>query len=174
MAEVGRRVNAVVYPQTGTRCKTSKQTVSNVITKMQRNGWGLVAPQMDRSKARYNKQIFDDEEQMSIKTAVRQKKLKVGQLGTQFSKKKGREVVITQATGRRILKRQINGQPSMWPAAPKNMKVGGRTDHHRRCRLYQAMWIIDKGQDYINGMLMADESKMRFQIPTSSIYPSKK
>ena len=131
---------------------------------MHRNGWGLVAPQMDRSKARYNRQIFDDEEQVSIKLLVKQNKLKVGQLGTQFSKKKGKNMTISSTTGRRILKRAHTGTPSMWPAVPKKMKVGGRTDHHRRCRLEQAIWIIRMGQDYVNGMLMADESKMTFRI----------
>jgi len=164
MAEVGRRVNAIQNPQTGNKLKTSKQTVSNVITKMQRSGWGFVAPQMDRRQTRYNKTIFDESEQVSIRTAVKEKKLKVGQLGTQFSKKKGKDVVISSATARRILKRPLAGKPSMWPAVPKRMKIGGRTDHHRRCRLFQALWIIDKGQDYVDGMIMADESKMRFKI----------
>ncbi len=162
IAEVRRRVQDISYQ--GVELTTGKTTVANVITKMQRCGWGFVAPQMDRRQSRYNSKIFDISEQLSIRDAVRNGKLKVGELSTQFSKKKGKEVEIKSATARRILKRQLAGQPSMWPAKPKRMKVGGRTDHHRRCRLQQAFWIIDKGQAYVDGMIMADESKMKFRI----------
>lgn len=51
----------------------------------------------------------------------------------------------------------------MLPAKLKRLRVGGETPHHDRCRLHEALFLKMKGQDYINGMFHADESKMKFK-----------
>ena len=60
------------------------------------------------------------------------------------------------------MKKQLGDEPSHVAAKPKGRKVGGMTAHHNKAILTEARYWISKTQNEIDGMVFADESKMRF------------
>ena len=61
------------------------------------------------------------------------------------------------------MKKQLGDERSHVAAKPKGFKVGGMTAHHNKVKLTEARDWNNKPQDEINGMVFADESKMRFR-----------
>ena len=70
---------------------------------------------------------------------------------------------MSSSSARRFLKRKLGDEASLVAAKPKGMKVGGLTAHHNRCRLAEARFWKSKDQDFIDGIWMADESKITFR-----------
>ena len=51
----------------------------------------------------------------------------------------------------------------MVAARPKGMRIGGNTAHHNKCRLIEARYWKSQGQDVVDGIFFADETKIAFR-----------
>lgn len=90
-------------------------------------------------------------------------KLKSTQVATVWSDKKGKQIPVSASSVRRCLKRKFPDEPSMVAARPKGMRVGGNTAHHNKCRLMEARYWKSQGQDVVDGIFFADETKIAFR-----------
>ena len=142
---------------------TNQAQVYNWVKRVRDNNWQVTDTKTDYSKTSQNSRKFFEAEQKRIRDAIRNKKLKSHELPTVWSDKEQDVVSVSATSARRYLKRKYSDEPSMIPAKPKGMTVGGETPHHARCRLHESLLLKMKGQDYINGMFHADESKMKFK-----------
>lgn len=160
-ARVVRTVNQQKYGRQF--LKTNHAQVSDWVGRMRQNGYKFTAVKIDYSRSRYNRKRFFDAEQRRIRDLVREEKLKSTQVATVYSDKERKQIPVSASSTRRFLKRKFPDEPSMVAARPKGMKVGGNTAHHNKCRLIEAKYWRSKGQDFIDRMFFADESKITFR-----------
>ena len=118
--------------------KTNHVQVSNWAARVSQNKYQVTSTATDYSKTSQNRRKFFDAEQLRIRARVKAEKLKSTQVVTVFSDKKQEQVEVSASTVRRALKRKFEDEPSMLPARPKGMRVGGETAHHNKCRLLEA------------------------------------
>ena len=126
--------------------KTNHVQVSNWAARVRQNKYQVTNTATDYSKTSQNRRKFFDAEQLRIRARVKAEKLKSTQVVTVFSDKKQEQVEVSASSVRRALKRKFEDEPSMLPARPKGMRVGGETAHHNKCRLLEAQYLKGKGQ----------------------------
>ena len=71
---------------------------------------------------------------------------------------------IAPASIRRLAKRKFEDEPPLMVSVPKGRKIGGDTAHHNKARLHEARYWLSQGQEYVNGLWFADETKMKFSL----------
>ena len=159
-----RVMNAVNQQYYGpTRMKTNPQTVSDWIRRVRENDYKVTSCEQDYSQSSQNRRQFYEAEQKRMRDFIREEKLKCTEIASVYSDKKKKQIPVSKSTARRYMKIQLDGEPSHVAAKPKGHKIGGMTAHHRKCRLVEARFWNNQPQRKINGMVFADESKMRFR-----------
>lgn len=144
--------------------KTNKAQVSDWVGRLRQNGYCITSVLVDYSRSSQNGRVFFEDEQRRIREEVHAQKLKSHEVTTVYSDRLGGQVAVSPATVRRALKRKgVGGRPGMVAAVPKGMKVGGDTAHHNKCRLLEAQYWLDQGQDFVDNMFFADASKITFK-----------
>ncbi len=159
--QVLKNINGRMYD--GEPLNTVKSVVSDWCTKVKQNGWRVVAVQTDYTKSSQNRRKFYHNEQKAIRDKCLNDGLKANKIGKIYSEKEQKYIDVSASSARRALKRKLSNEPSCWPAKPKGLRVGGRTPHHDRCRLYEANWWLTRGQEFVDGVWMADETKIQFR-----------
>ena len=153
----------------------SKQVVSLWAKRVRNNDWEMTNTSQDYSHNRENATKFGSDERRRIHEELMKPHKKCGDIIVVHSTKENKHIEISSSSVRRIAKSQLDGGPtqggtvSLQPAAPKLRKIQGDTAHHNKMRLREAEFWISKGQEYVNGLWFADESKMTF-----SCSPNKK
>jgi hypothetical protein len=148
----------------------SRETVSRWCGKVRGSDYKPTALLSNYHRSAQNAQKLNVDEQKQLRKKVRDEKLKCGEVVKVYAEKYQREVTISAATVRRTLKRRFSDEPSMVPAVPKPMKIGGKSPHHNRCRLIEAQYWVSQPQSVINKIWFADEKKVTFrEHPNRSI-----
>jgi hypothetical protein len=164
--EVIEAVNSQYYGRT--KLETNRTTVSEWVGRVRQNNYQVTNCEQDYTNSSQNRRRFYDNEQQRIRDIIREEKWKSTEIGSVYSDKEKKQITVSATSARRIMKRPFRGEPSMLPAKPKRMKVGGRTAHHRKCRLVEAKFWKKQPQEIINGIWFADESKMTFRVHKNS------
>ena len=159
--KVMRSVNEQFYGNS--RMKTTPQQVSEWVRRVRENNYDVTSCKQDYSESSQNSRLFYEAEQKRIRDYIREEKLKCTEIESVWSDKEQKLITVSASSARRIMKKQLGDEPSHVAAKPKGFKVGGMTAHHNKARLTEARYWNNKPQDEINGMVFADESKMRFR-----------
>ena len=159
--KVMRSVNEQFYGNT--RMHTTPQQVSEWVRRVRENNYDVTSCKQDYSRSSQNKRIFNDAEQKRIRDYIRENKMKCTEIESVWSDKEQKLIAVSPSSARRAMKRQLGDEPSHVAAKPKGRKVGGMTAHHNKSRLVEARYWNSKPQNEIDGMVFADESKMRFR-----------
>ena len=171
-ADVMRSVNQQFYGPT--RMKTNKQQVSDWVRRVRDNDFEVTSCKQDYTKSSQNSRIFFEPEQKRIRDFIREEKLKCTDIasvwkdkrkdaGRRMCEDRGRQVTVSATSARRFMNKQLGDEPSHVAAKPKGMRVGGMTAHHNKARLFEARYWKNQPQEVINGIVFADESKMRMK-----------
>ena len=160
-SQVTNAVNGMRYGDE--TMKVTKETVSKWCDKVRRNDYQPSALLSDYTTSSQNARKLTDDEQRQVRKKVLEEKLNCNEVVNIYSESKQREILISQSTVRRALKRKFPDEPSMVAAVPKPMKIGGGSAHHNRCRLIEAEYWNAKSQAFINRMWFADEKKITFR-----------
>ena len=140
----------------------SKQVVHLWAKRVKQNGWEITNTRQDYTSNIENATKFRTGENRRVREELQKPNMKCGQIVTVHSDKEHRQINISESSVRRIAKRKFGDEPSLQPAVPKPMKIQGDTAHHNKCRLVEAERWLAYGQDYVDGLWFADESKMKF------------
>ena len=159
--KVMRSVNEQFYGNT--RMNTTPQQVSEWTRRVRENNYDVTSCKQDYSQSSQNKRLFHDGEQKRIRDYIRDNKMKCTEIESVWSDKEQKLIAVSASSARRAMKRQLGDEPSHVAAKSKARKVGGMTAHHNKARLTEARFWNSKTQNKINGMVFADESKMRFR-----------
>ena len=146
-----------------TRMNTNSQQVSDWVRRVRENNYEVTSCKQDYSESSQNSRLFYEAEQKRIRDFIREEKLKCSEIESVWSDKEQKLITVSASSARRIMKKQLGDEPSHVAAKPKARKVGGMTAHHNKARLTEARYWNNKTQDEIDGMVFADESKMRFR-----------
>ncbi len=118
--------------------ETSRETVRTWTDKVRKNGYKPTPLLSDYSGSSQNARKLSAADQRKIRAEVYKKELKCDEVVTIYSDEKQTHISVSKSTVRRILKRKFEDEPSMHPAVPKPMRIGGNTAHHARCRFTEA------------------------------------
>ena len=146
-----------------TRFNTNAQQVSDWCRRVRENNYQVTNCQQDYTSSSQNRRKFWEAEQKRIRDFIREGQLKCTEIASVYSDKMQTQVTVSKSTARRYMKSQLGEEPSHVAAKPKGYRVGGMTAHHNKCRLVEAKRWKAMRQDVIDGMVFADESKMRFR-----------
>ena len=159
--KVMRSVNQQFYGPT--RMKTNPQQVSDWVRRVRENNYEVTSCEQDYSESSQNSRVFFDAEQQRIRDFIRDEKMKCTEIESVWSDEDQKMITVSASSARRFMKKQLGDEPSHVAAKPKARKVGGMTAHHNKARLTEAKYWNNKAQEEIDGIVFADESKMRFR-----------
>lgn len=134
----------------------SKQQVSNWAKRVERNDFDITDTKQDFSSNSNNATKFRAEETRQVRTELQKRHVKSGDIVAVNGKQ------ISSSSVRRIAKRKFQDEPPLMVSVPKGRKIGGDTAHHNKARLHEAQYWISKGQQFVDGLWFADETKMKF------------
>ena len=134
----------------------SKQQVSNWAKRVERNDFDITDTRQDFSSNSNNATKFRTEEIREIRTELQKPHVKSGDIVAVNGKP------ITSSSVRRIVKRKFEDEPPLMVSVPKGRKIGGDTAHHNKARLHEAQYWLSQGQEFVDGLWFADETKMKF------------
>ncbi len=134
----------------------SKQVVSNWVKRVERNGFDITDTRQDFSNNGNNARKFYSADIRQIRHELQKPNVKFGDIVAVNDKQ------IAPASIRRLAKRKFEDEPPLMVSVPKGRKIGGDTAHHNKARLHEARYWLSQGQEHVNGLWFADETKMKF------------
>ena len=147
--------------------KTNRRQVSNWVSRVRENGYHVTNCEQNYGRSRKNSQVFFDPEKRRIRDLIREDKLKCTEVASVYKDRRGdkggKQVQVSKSSARRFMKAPLGDEPSHVAAKPKGIRVGGQTAHHNKARFVEAKYWKNQPQQVIDGMVFADESKMRMK-----------